>query len=79
MRLVFDRRWPHRENFTVQDPLAKAEEYSRYADEHERRAKTVANPLLRDALLNVAERYRNLAEQVVAISKHASEGGRWTP
>jgi hypothetical protein len=31
MRLVFgEGRWPHRENFTVQDPLAKAkaEEYS---------------------------------------------------
>jgi hypothetical protein len=62
----------------VQDPLAKAkakaEEYSRYADEHERRAKTVVNPLLRDALLNVATRYRDLAEQVVAISKHAPIG-----
>jgi hypothetical protein len=79
MRLVFgEGRWPHRENFTVQDPLAKAkakaEEYSRYADEHERRAKTVVNPLLRDALLNVATPYRELAEQVVAISKHAPIG-----
>src|SRR5262245_49777417 len=75
LRLVFGQgRRPHREKFTVQDPLAtakaKAEEYSRYADGHERRAKAIANPLMRDALLNVATRYRDLAEQVVAISKH---------
>jgi hypothetical protein len=64
----------------VQDPLvkakAKADEYLRYAAEHEKRAEIVANPILRDALLNVAERYHNLAEQV-ATSKEASKFRRW--
>jgi hypothetical protein len=33
------------------------------------RAEVIANPILRDAFLNVAQRYRHLAEQIV----HASE------
>src|SRR5262249_16880910 len=66
--LVFGQgRRPQREKITVQDRLAKAkaEEYSRYADEHERRAKTLADPVLRDALLNVAN----------AISRSRRTGG----
>jgi hypothetical protein len=59
--------------------MPKPEEHLRYAAGHEKRAAIIANPILRDALLNVAERYRDLAEQAVAISKHAFERGRCMP